>query len=98
MPNLVIDIPDGTARWKPPLLIGFILLMGVRESNYKRDYLLPEARSANDHACGSTQTTETSIDDPYIRYYCHFDADIGEWPLFHAEKNYTSVIRLIQIQ
>ncbi|WP_339271050.1 AraC family transcriptional regulator [Paenibacillus sp. FSL R5-0470] len=35
---------------------------------------------------GSTQTTETSIDDPYIRYYCHFDADIGEWPLFHAEK------------
>lgn len=47
---------------------------------------------------GSTQTTETSIDDPYIRYYCHFDADIGEWPLFHAEKNYTSVIRLIQIQ
>lgn len=35
---------------------------------------------------GSTQTTETSMDAPYARYYCHFDADIGEWPLFHASK------------
>lgn len=33
---------------------------------------------------GSTQTTETSINDPYTRYFCHFDADIGEWPLFHS--------------
>lgn len=33
---------------------------------------------------GSTQTTETSHDNPYARYFCHFDADIGEWPLFHA--------------
>lgn len=33
---------------------------------------------------GSTQTTETSFDNPYKRYYCHFDADIGEWPLFHS--------------
>ncbi|ASA21415.1 helix-turn-helix domain-containing protein [Paenibacillus donghaensis] len=34
---------------------------------------------------GSTQTTETNPDNPYTRYYCHFDADIGEWPLFHSE-------------
>ncbi|WP_342477941.1 AraC family transcriptional regulator [Paenibacillus sp. FSL H7-0350] len=33
---------------------------------------------------GSTQTTDTSRDDPYTRYYCHFDAQIGEWPLFHS--------------
>ncbi|AOZ93723.1 AraC family transcriptional regulator [Paenibacillus crassostreae] len=33
---------------------------------------------------GSIQTTETSINDPYTRYFCHFDADIGEWPLFHS--------------
>jgi AraC-like DNA-binding protein len=40
---------------------------------------------------GSTQTTETSYDNPYIRYFCHFDAHIGEWPLFHsANKLYIS--------
>lgn len=33
---------------------------------------------------GSTQVTETSPEDPYIRYYCHFDAQLGEWPLFHS--------------
>ncbi|WP_405112683.1 AraC family transcriptional regulator [Paenibacillus sp. FSL K6-1217] len=33
---------------------------------------------------GSTQTTDTSRADPYTRYYCHFDAQIGEWPLFHS--------------
>lgn len=33
---------------------------------------------------GSTQTTETSPDNPYTRYFCHFDAHIGEWPLFHT--------------
>ncbi|WNS45414.1 AraC family transcriptional regulator [Paenibacillus sp. MMS20-IR301] len=33
---------------------------------------------------GSTQTTDTSPDNPYTRYYCHFDAQIGEWPLFHS--------------
>lgn len=33
---------------------------------------------------GSTQTTETSPDNPYKRYFCHFDAHIGEWPLFHT--------------
>lgn len=33
---------------------------------------------------GTTQTTDTSPDNPYTRYYCHFDARIGEWPLFHA--------------
>lgn len=31
---------------------------------------------------GTTQTTETSRDNPYTRYFCHFDAHIGEWPLF----------------
>lgn len=37
----------------------------------------------------TTQTTETSHDNPYIRYFCHFDAHIGEWPLFHdANKLY----------
>lgn len=40
---------------------------------------------------GSTQTTDTSPNDPYTRYYCHFDAQIGEWPLFHsANKLYIS--------
>ncbi|CQR55732.1 helix-turn-helix domain-containing protein [Paenibacillus riograndensis] len=40
---------------------------------------------------GSTQTTETSPDNPYARYFCHFDAHIGEWPLFHsANKLYIS--------
>lgn len=33
---------------------------------------------------GSSQTTETSMNDPYTRYFCHFDANIGEWPLFHS--------------
>ena len=33
---------------------------------------------------GSTQTTETTLENPYIRYYCHFEARIGEWPLFHS--------------
>lgn len=35
---------------------------------------------------GSLQTTETSFENPYTRYYCHFDAFIGEWPMFHAAK------------
>jgi len=40
---------------------------------------------------GTTQTTNTSHDNPYTRYYCHFDALIGEWPLFHAaDKLYIS--------
>ncbi|MNO14705.1 Arabinose operon regulatory protein [compost metagenome] len=40
---------------------------------------------------GSTQTTETAADNPYTRYFCHFDAHIGEWPLFHsANKLYIS--------
>ncbi|MDQ0194394.1 helix-turn-helix domain-containing protein [Paenibacillus wynnii] len=33
---------------------------------------------------GSSQTTETSLENPYTRYYCHFEARIGEWPLFHS--------------
>lgn len=33
---------------------------------------------------GSSQITETSVNNPYTRYFCHFDADIGEWPLFHS--------------
>jgi len=36
---------------------------------------------------GSLQTTETSVDNPYTRYFCHFDAWIGEWPLFHSGNN-----------
>ncbi len=39
---------------------------------------------------GTTQTTETSHENPYDRYFCHFDAHIGEWPLFHgANKLYS---------
>ncbi|MDP4097824.1 AraC family transcriptional regulator [Paenibacillus sp. P96] len=30
------------------------------------------------------QITETSVHNPYDRYFIHFDARIGEWPLFHA--------------
>lgn len=33
---------------------------------------------------GTSQTTDTSRNNPYTRYFCHFDALIGEWPLFHA--------------
>ncbi|MCK8485670.1 AraC family transcriptional regulator [Paenibacillus sp. MBLB2552] len=33
---------------------------------------------------GTSQTTYTNPDDPYTRYFCHFDAQVGEWPLFHA--------------
>ncbi|AEI40289.1 AraC family transcriptional regulator [Paenibacillus mucilaginosus] len=33
---------------------------------------------------GTRQTTNTSSENPYLRYICHFDARIGEWPLFHA--------------
>ncbi|WP_379127211.1 helix-turn-helix domain-containing protein [Paenibacillus sp. sgz500958] len=38
----------------------------------------------------STQTTFTSAENPYTRYFCHFDARIGEWPLFHSSKLYLS--------
>lgn len=31
---------------------------------------------------GAAQTTETSRERPYFRYFCHFGATIGEWPLF----------------
>ncbi|MGG6310850.1 AraC family transcriptional regulator [Paenibacillus macerans] len=33
---------------------------------------------------GASQTTFTAPENPYTRYYCHFDAQVGEWPLFHA--------------
>lgn len=33
---------------------------------------------------GSSQTTFTNPDNPYSRYFCHFDAQVGGWPLFHA--------------
>lgn len=33
---------------------------------------------------GTSQTTFTSPENPYTRYFCHFDAHVGEWPLFHA--------------
>ncbi|MDF9839187.1 AraC family transcriptional regulator [Paenibacillus sp. PastF-1] len=32
---------------------------------------------------GTTQTSLTYPHNSYVRYYCHFDAQIGEWPLFH---------------
>lgn len=34
---------------------------------------------------GSVQTTLTSRERPYTRHFCHFDATIGEWPLFPAD-------------
>lgn len=34
---------------------------------------------------GTSQTTYTSKENPYTRYFCHFDAQVGEWPLFHAD-------------
>ncbi|WP_246067645.1 AraC family transcriptional regulator [Paenibacillus koleovorans] len=33
---------------------------------------------------GTRQTTETSEDHPFERYFCHFHAMIGEWSLLHA--------------
>ncbi|WP_334078172.1 AraC family transcriptional regulator [Paenibacillus sanfengchensis] len=33
---------------------------------------------------GASQVTFTSPENPYTRYFCHFDAHVGEWPLFHA--------------
>lgn len=34
---------------------------------------------------GSVQTTTTTREHPYARHFCHFDAFIGEWPLFPAD-------------
>lgn len=36
---------------------------------------------------GTTQTTRTSTEDPYTRFICHFDAKLGEWPLFDSAHN-----------
>lgn len=46
---------------------------------------------------GSTQTTETSMNDPYTRYFCHFDADIGEYSYSIRQTNCLSVMRPTQI-
>ncbi|MDR0271130.1 AraC family transcriptional regulator [Paenibacillus sp.] len=34
---------------------------------------------------GTNQMTLTDQNDPYTRYFCHFDAQVGEWPLFPAD-------------
>ncbi|MBE9916520.1 helix-turn-helix transcriptional regulator [Paenibacillus donghaensis] len=34
---------------------------------------------------GTNQMALTDQDDPYTRYFCHFDAKVGEWPLFPAD-------------
>ncbi|MCJ8014691.1 AraC family transcriptional regulator [Paenibacillus sp. KQZ6P-2] len=34
---------------------------------------------------GTSQKALTNQDDPYTRYFCHFDAQVGEWPLFSAD-------------
>lgn len=34
---------------------------------------------------GTNQRALTEQDDPYTRYFCHFDAQVGEWPLFSAD-------------
>lgn len=43
---------------------------------------------------GTKQTTETAAENPYVRYFCHFDARIGEWPLFQsADKLYITGVK-----
>jgi len=34
---------------------------------------------------GTNQMALTDQEDPYSRYFCHFDAQVGEWPLFPAD-------------
>lgn len=34
---------------------------------------------------GTSQMAVTEPNHPYSRYFCHFDAQVGEWPLFSAD-------------
>ncbi|WP_028592736.1 helix-turn-helix transcriptional regulator [Paenibacillus massiliensis] len=45
----------------------------------------PRPRQLMIMPAGSVQTAMTSRLHPYTRHFCHFDAKIGEWPLFPAD-------------
>jgi AraC-like DNA-binding protein len=55
---------------------GKVILNGITYSPKPNQLMIMPART--------TQTTDTSPDNPYLRYICHFDARIGEWPLFQS--------------
>lgn len=55
---------------------GAVTLDGVRyEPRAGQLFIMP---------AGTVQTRFTPPEHPYARYFCHFDARIGEWPLFQA--------------
>lgn len=55
---------------------GAVTLDGVRyEPRAGQLFIMP---------AGTVQTRFTPLEHPYSRYFCHFDARIGEWPLFQA--------------
>ncbi|OWA34790.1 AraC family transcriptional regulator [Saccharibacillus sp. O16] len=55
---------------------GAVTLDGVRyEPRAEQLFIMP---------AGAVQTRFTPPEHPYSRYFCHFDARIGEWPLFQA--------------
>ncbi len=55
---------------------GAVTLDGVRhEPKAGQMFIMP---------AGTVQTRFTPPENPYARYFCHFDARIGEWPLFQA--------------
>ncbi|WP_172200548.1 AraC family transcriptional regulator [Saccharibacillus qingshengii] len=55
---------------------GAVTLDGVRyEPRAGQLFIMP---------AGAVQTRFTPPENPYSRYFCHFDAKIGGWPLFRA--------------
>lgn len=55
---------------------GAVTLDGVRyEPRAGQLFIMP---------AGAVQTRFTPPEHPYSRYFCHFDARIGDWPLFQA--------------
>ncbi|GGO09696.1 helix-turn-helix domain-containing protein [Saccharibacillus kuerlensis] len=55
---------------------GAVTLDGIRyEPHAGQLFIMP---------AGTVQTRFTSPDNPYSRYFCHFDAKIGDWPLFQS--------------
>lgn len=58
---------------------GMVTLNGVR--------YYPKAGQLMIMPAGTVQTRTTTRENPYSRYFCHFDARIGAWPLFHAAPN-----------
>lgn len=58
---------------------GMVTLNGVR--------YYPKAGQLMIMPAGTVQTRTTTRENPYSRYFCHFEARIGAWPLFHAAPN-----------